>query len=439
MQLSAATSQHYCGESPNVSPLPFRILFANRQWSSEWKLTPLATAFILLQITVGVVLTIVLGGFTEVPSALVFGAMLVALLSQVHEFRFSEDMAFTFDIPIAFGAIALLLPNPEQLAQFLLLGSLLIVLLPGPSIVAGASNAVQTLMERSIAAILMLALYQAHVPISILLTAGILLGFVVNLVMSELFDWFTNEPRKFSTWLFREGGIVSFSLQTAVEIAVAQIGVAVFATSPWTMVWFFAPLGLLHFVNRQQLRLVDAENASRTDELTQLRNRRGFDADAANFLVLNRSNPERIGLAVFDLDNFKLLNDTKGHATGDIALRRFGLVLDCLERLSPDNSWVVARVGGEEFVALFEHSNHPNMLETIRSNTELELAEFDVTVSTGWIRLDTIAAETRAISNESELLQLMMSNADAALYKAKNSGRNAVVSSDEPVSLRRAA
>jgi diguanylate cyclase (GGDEF)-like protein len=84
------------------------------------------------------------------------------------------------------------------------------------------------------------------------------------------------------------------------------------------------------------------------DELTDLTNRRGFDAIAAHTLAICRRVDRPVTLLLFDLDDFKSINDTRGHMAGDQALREFASQLLATFR----DSDVIARLGGDEFCVL---------------------------------------------------------------------------------------
>jgi two-component system cell cycle response regulator len=161
--------------------------------------------------------------------------------------------------------------------------------------------------------------------------------------------------------------------------------------------------------------------AALRDPLTKVYNRRALtDRLETELSHLTRHGGE-LTVMLFDLDRFKTINDTYGHLAGDHVLRVFsGIVLAMTRRED-----FFARYGGEEFVMLCRSTSleHASLLgERIRATVERERFMFEdkhipVTVSIGissaWARCTT-----------SEVIAV----ADAALYAAKNVGRNAVVS-----------
>ena len=157
---------------------------------------------------------------------------------------------------------------------------------------------------------------------------------------------------------------------------------------------------------------------SATDPLTGLRNRRGFfnKADA----LLRREGVRPMALLLMDVDHFKSINDTHGHAVGDLVLQMLaGRVKAVLRR--PD---VLARVGGEEFVVLAPLADLDDacaLAERIRDAVarhamRINGLRLDVTLSIG---VSLVQPGRMAIDNA-------LSRADAAMYRAKHAGRNRV-------------
>jgi len=161
------------------------------------------------------------------------------------------------------------------------------------------------------------------------------------------------------------------------------------------------------------------------DSLTGLANRRRFfDIAEQAVLQANRYGNE-LSVAMLDLDHFKRINDTHGHAAGDAVLRQVAQILS--ESLRTTD--LGARVGGEEFAILMPSTSIPEALiplERIRLNTEASEIEVDgqtirVTCSVGvstWragMTLDQVIAE-----------------ADAKLYQAKSEGRNRICEASTP-------
>lgn len=152
-----------------------------------------------------------------------------------------------------------------------------------------------------------------------------------------------------------------------------------------------------------------------TDGLTQLWNRKYFYKQAA--LSLGVSNPEQpTGLIMIDLDNFKQVNDQLGHQSGDEVLRILANVLK--QNTRPTDT--VARLGGDEFAILLPDSAPDKTLaiaDRVRRAVQERLVDYHVTVSVGVVSTD-----------KNSKIDEVVSEADKALYKAKGTKNNIVVS-----------
>jgi diguanylate cyclase (GGDEF)-like protein/PAS domain S-box-containing protein len=183
-------------------------------------------------------------------------------------------------------------------------------------------------------------------------------------------------------------------------------------------------LGTLFHARNQETARVNAEQElvrlAMRDALTGLANRRVFFDVADAALVQTRRYSIPMTVALLDLDHFKHINDTYGHAAGDAVLKAFADVL----RESLRDTDTPARIGGEEFAVLL--TNTPlvealNALERIRhtlDNTPIAFGEHTIyaTVSIGAVQWLPMHADVDA----------MLAHADAALYAAKRHGRNRV-------------
>ena len=164
----------------------------------------------------------------------------------------------------------------------------------------------------------------------------------------------------------------------------------------------------------------ELELQSNTDVLTGLLNRRALQRTAARAIAVARRRSAPLALVLLDLDHFKQINDLHGHESGDAAL---ALTAHCLTTNLRAQD-IIARIGGEEFVALLPDTDEPQATltaERIRSGIEqLRLPHMrnDVILSASF-------GVTRLQPGDTTLEQLL-SRADHALYQAKNSGRNRV-------------
>lgn len=169
----------------------------------------------------------------------------------------------------------------------------------------------------------------------------------------------------------------------------------------------------------------EAEQRAVVDPLTGLRNRREFERQIEAFKAKQQERGERgpsepVSLVYADLDRFKALNDGLGHAAGDAALRHFANVLSKQIR----DRDLVARIGGEEFAVWLPGtplSEGMEVAERIRRAVETEAwqwngSRYPLTVSCG------VAGYPESVGDVNNL----RGAADAALYRAKQEGRNRV-------------
>ena len=171
-------------------------------------------------------------------------------------------------------------------------------------------------------------------------------------------------------------------------------------------------------------RLADA---ARTDPLTGLQNRRGFEETFSVEVERARRHDRVLTVMVGDLDHFKRVNDRLGHPAGDIALMRAGELLDGSHRRTDS----VARTGGEEFAVLLpETSESDGYLVAEKLRTAIEEAFRDETVPL------TVSFGVASFPTHGTTSEALLAAADRALYAAKELGRNrAVIYSDEIASI----
>jgi diguanylate cyclase (GGDEF)-like protein len=168
--------------------------------------------------------------------------------------------------------------------------------------------------------------------------------------------------------------------------------------------------------NRALVERISAE--ARVDELTQLLNRRGFDEGAGREFAAAVRDRSSVGIALFDLDHFKRVNDQFGHEVGDQVLRRFA---ECL-RVNLRASDIAARLGGEEFVALLPGAD----LEQTREYTERVRRSLALPAIDTRLPVVTVSAGASA-AVAPETIEFVLKRADMALYAAKSRGRDRTV------------
>ena len=188
--------------------------------------------------------------------------------------------------------------------------------------------------------------------------------------------------------------------------------------------WLAALLASAFLSRRSRLRVALAEaelaHLAYTDPVTHLPNRRaGQEAlDAALHQAQGRD--ERVGLVLIDLDNFKIVNDSAGHAAGDLMLLHVAARLRAKARASD----VVSRFGGDEFIVIVApltsaaqlNEVTAALMDGLRGPVLIDGSEVAVTASAGACVFPDDAASA----------QELICHADAALYHAKGDGRNRV-------------
>lgn len=165
----------------------------------------------------------------------------------------------------------------------------------------------------------------------------------------------------------------------------------------------------------QQLKLL-----SETDALTGLLNRRALGEHAQRIFAQADQRGQGVGVVIFDVDHFKSVNDTYGHAVGDVVLQTIGSAL--LPLLRPSD--VFARYGGEEFVLLLQNVQEAEAV-MVSERVRTRLAEIVMSPEHGLRVTGSFGVALREPGSESGW-ETMIALADLRLYRAKQTGRNRV-------------
>jgi len=179
----------------------------------------------------------------------------------------------------------------------------------------------------------------------------------------------------------------------------------------------FCAAFLLTSLARERIEL-RYKRASLTDPLTGVSNRRAFEENGSRLLQRSTISNQPIALFAFDLDRFKAINDSHGHAAGDRVLCKFCDVV--AESMRPDD--LFGRIGGEEFCCLLTNVSLVGAI-TMAERVRRRFSEMEIDVGTGRLRATVSAGVTVAGQGSRDLL-VLLSAADKALYRAKESGRN---------------
>jgi diguanylate cyclase (GGDEF)-like protein len=153
------------------------------------------------------------------------------------------------------------------------------------------------------------------------------------------------------------------------------------------------------------------------DPLTGLLNRRAFQHSALGMILARRGIDTHLVVLLIDLDNFKALNDNRGHAAGDQALVQVAQAL----LVAADGEVVVARSGGEEFLLAGTAAacNADPLAAQMCRAIEASNAEVTASIGTACARLDDTSP-----SDHQSLLEELITASDAAMYQAKRLGGN---------------
>ncbi|MDP1765301.1 MAG: GGDEF domain-containing protein [Methylotenera sp.] len=178
-------------------------------------------------------------------------------------------------------------------------------------------------------------------------------------------------------------------------------------------------------INELTTKLDYISEVAHEDFLTGALNRRGMDeAIEREFSRADRHNSP-LSLAMLDIDHFKKINDTMGHSTGDVALAHLAKVVKSVLR-STD---ILARYGGEEFVILLPGSKQADAVNVI-TGVQRDLTKNFFMHNSERVLITFSAGVSERITGEG--IDAVLPRADAALYLAKQTGRNRVVGAPPP-------
>lgn len=206
-------------------------------------------------------------------------------------------------------------------------------------------------------------------------------------------------------------------------IRVRKDGTTFYAVTTLTPIWNES--GELEGFSKTMRDITELKEAQETiryhalhDILTGLGNRKALDENFHLSKSLAIRNGNKIGMIFLDLDRFKTINDTLGHGIGDLVLKEMAQRLKAAVR----DIDVVARLGGDEFVILINEVNSPQSMHKVAtkiSNAIAPVARIEdhslhVTASMG----------IAMFPNDGQDIYTLLKNADTAMYRAKDAGRN---------------
>ncbi len=185
--------------------------------------------------------------------------------------------------------------------------------------------------------------------------------------------------------------------------------------------------GLEKQVKQRTVELTEANQKlnelASTDPLTHIANRRAFFQKFGEEIERSRRYKHKLVVCMVDVDHFKTFNDMEGHVCGDEALKKIAQLFVSNVRKTD----LVARYGGEEFVLLMPETKLDNAFDKLdRLRTLIEATVFQGKEDKAFL---TVSIGLAGFPDDGENVETLVKVADAALYEAKNSGRNRVVHS----------
>lgn len=174
------------------------------------------------------------------------------------------------------------------------------------------------------------------------------------------------------------------------------------------------------------VRAREQRHLSTRDRLTGLANRGFFDDSLARIGAVAVRSGEQVSVAMIDVDRFKAFNDTHGHMAGDVALKEVAAALG----LSFRTTDLIARYGGEEFAGVFPGLGRQaaaHRMEKLRQSIEV----CQIPVANGAVARLTVSVGLATWPVDGDNLQQTLAIADDRLYRAKQTGRNRVVTASK--------
>ncbi len=218
-------------------------------------------------------------------------------------------------------------------------------------------------------------------------------------------------------WIYRALSLIPDFLQGVEKDVNSSLDSLIMAITLIAMISIYLGMTLLIYQ-----RLVDKLRAqASTDVLTGAFNRRAFLERSELLLAAAKRERKPVSVVLFDLDFFKKINDDFGHQAGDEILK--ATVDVCHNSLREQD--VFGRYGGEEFVAFLPDTTE-SQAQSALARLQQELASQSVEVDGQRVGV-TVSIGLACVVPEEQALEALVKNADLALYRAKQTGRNKVV------------
>lgn len=245
---------------------------------------------------------------------------------------------------------------------------------------------------------------------------------LLNNLITHINNWIIQSKQKQSTVIEDIEGILEEDLPAAVtDTLMTRVMPNLLAISEETEQLRATAEESSNAVDKLKEELKKANFFAKTDELTNIPNRRGFNEHIEEMKRLSAKNNSGFALILLDLDFFKMVNDTFGHIVGDSALRYVAKLL----KEETKGRDCIARIGGEEFSILLSGASYDNAIR-VAENIRLKIANKTLSVKNQSKPLKLTLSSGVAIYRPNEDTDVLFQRADEALYLAKNSGRNMV-------------
>ncbi len=180
-------------------------------------------------------------------------------------------------------------------------------------------------------------------------------------------------------------------------------------------------LGITRDITEQKLFRQELEQQAHIDYLTGMNNRGHFMQLAELELARAKRYDSNLSFFMLDIDFFKQINDAHGHKAGDTVLIKLAGV--CQKTLREVD--VIGRVGGEEFAVLLPETGVDEATE-VAERLRTAIASTKVSMESGLPLRVNVSIGVTSLGSQDDNLDVLLNQADTALYKAKNSGRNKV-------------
>src|SRR5690606_22265099 len=178
-------------------------------------------------------------------------------------------------------------------------------------------------------------------------------------------------------------------------------------------------VGVLYDVTQIKRYQEDLEHQANYDTLTGLANRNLLNERVQQALIHAQRYEQMLTIVFIDLDNFKLVNDSLGHGAGDELIATVGTrLLNCVR-----DGDTVARIGGDEFVLLLINRDEEGG-STLRVMQRIQQELIKPVLIRGQDIVVTCSMGVARFPEDGEDVESLLANADAAMYRAKSSGRN---------------